>query len=287
VKKIMWFLIGRYLSRKRILRLGTLYVKFRYLLLFPLYVGDKYYCPFCGGRFRRMLSGGLDVPVLKEMKVVGAGYRANAICPCCRSTDRERLLYVYLKNKRGIDTNGLKLLHVAPERNLQKALMGYPNIDYVGGDLALPLGDQHWVISIMIRMDITKIPCRDSVFDAILCSHVLEHVPDDRTAVSELYRVLKPGGWGILQVPISRCLERTYEDIQIKTTKEREESFGQADHVRIYGLDWADRLKSAGFRVSEYNYADEDGESETSRYGLSKDEQIYVCAKPQNVKENE
>jgi len=282
VKKIMGFLIGRYLSRKCRLRLGTLYVKFRYLLLFPLYVGDKYYCPFCGGRFRKMLSCGLDVPVLKEMKVVGAGYRANAICPRCRSTDRERLLYVYLKNKRRIDTNGLKLLHVAPERNLQEALMEYPNIDYVGGDLTLPLGDQQWVISIMIRMDITNIPCRDSVFDGIICSHVLEHVPDDCTAMCELFRVLKPGGWGILQVPISQCLDRTYEDIRIKTAKEREERFGQVDHVRIYGLDYEDRLESAGFHVSVYSYAEEHGESETSRYGLSRNEHVYVCTKPQN-----
>ena len=236
-----------------------------------IYFGNKVNCPFCGGHFRKFLSAGLDIPVFKAKNVIGGGRRLNAMCPRCYSYDRERLIYLYLERKTNIFHGNIKMLHVAPERNLQKVLMAHPNIDYLSIDLNSPLA--------MIRMDVTDIKYEDNSFDVIICNHVLEHIPDDRKAMSELYRVLKPGGWAILQVPISLSLDKTYEDPTIKTPEEREKVFGQSDHVRIYAKDYKDRLESVGFFVEVYSFAEEFGESVVSKYGLLKNESIYICSK--------
>jgi len=249
-----------------------LYLKCRGFFLSLLYTGNEFECPFCGGHFRKFLPWGLDLPVLKEKKIVGGGYRVNAICCRCQSSDRERLIYLYLKNKTELFYKNLKVLHVAPERNLQRVLMTCPNIDYLSIDLKSPLA--------MVKMDTAEIKYEDNSFDVIICNHVLEHIPDDRKAKSELYRVLKPAGWAILQVPISLLLNETYEDPTVTTPEEREKVFGQSDHVRIYGRDYKDRLEKVGFSVEVYNFTKEFGESTTHKYGLLKDEDIYICSKP-------
>jgi len=129
-------------------------------------------------------------------------------------------------------------------------------------------------------MDITAIQYKDDWFDVIICNHVLEHIPNDRQAMSEIYRVLKPGGWSILQVPISLSLEATYEDPAIRTPEERERFFGQNDHVRIYAADYKRRLESAGFVVEVCNSRNTLSASEIRKYALLKDENIYLCSKP-------
>jgi len=241
---------------------------------------NQFYCPFCGKHSREFLPLGLDIPVLKEKKVVGGGYRLNAMCPNCHSSDRERLVYLYLKNKkREIFAKGkrFKLLHVAPEPSLQKVLMTQPTIDYLSADLNPQLA--------MVKMDVTDIPYEDNSFDIIICNHVLEHVPDDRKAMAELYRVLKPGGWAILQVPISLSLDRTYEYPLVTSPEDREKLFGQSDHVRIYAIDYVDRLKEAGFTVRSYRSATEFGQAAVRRYALIEDEHIFICWKL-NQKQN-
>lgn len=251
--------------------LYNLYIKYKRFFCSFLYTGTKFECPFCGGNFRKFLPSGLNIPALKEKKMVGGGRRLNAVCPRCYSLDRERLVYLYLKNKTNIFYKELKVLHIAPRENLQKVLKSCANIDYLSADLRSPLA--------MIKMDITNIKCEDNLFDIIICNHVLEHIPNDQKAMSELYRVLKPGGWAILQVPISLSLNKTYEDPLIVTPEEREKVFGQSNHVRIYANDYKDTLKKAGFFVQVYNFAKEFGEIVSRKYGLLKDENIYICSK--------
>ena len=231
-------------------------------------------CPFCNKDSSSFLPFGLDIPVLKEKHVVGGGYRLNAVCPNCGSNDRERLVYLYLrKHKKDIFSNKIKVLHVAPEKKLQEALLTNPAIDYLTADIEPSKA--------MVQMDITDIQYPDNSFNAIICNHVLEHIVEDKKAMAELYRILRPGGWAILQVPVSLSLSKTYEDFSITSAREREKAFGQSDHVRIYARDYKNRLEEAGFDVHVYNFNQEFGESDLHRYGLVKDEKIYICSKPE------
>jgi SAM-dependent methyltransferase len=226
------------------------------LLAVPLYVGNKVECPCCGSTFRKFLP-------------VGLAGRPNARCPKCGSLERERLLHLYLRERTSIFTDQIRMLHIAPEPALQKLLKSAPNVDYVSADLESPLA--------MIKMDITDIPYDDNTFDCIICLHVLEHVLDDHTAMRELARVLKPGGFAIVQVPIDVQRAETYEDPTIVIPKERERAFGQDDHVRIYGRDYAERLRAAGFIVQVDNYASAIGEARRQEFGLQ-EESIYRCS---------
>jgi ubiquinone/menaquinone biosynthesis C-methylase UbiE len=130
------------------------------------------------------------------------------------------------------------------------------------------------------EMDITSISYPDNSFDAIICSHVLEHIPSDILAMKELFRVLKPGGWGILQVPVVLNLEETFEDETVTTAEQRRAVYGQDDHVRLYAKDYVDRLQTAGFIVNLFNVADEYGIEEARKYGLSESDNLYVVTKP-------
>ncbi|HNR87138.1 MAG TPA: class I SAM-dependent methyltransferase [Spirochaetota bacterium] len=236
-----------------------------------LYRGDAVECPFCGGRFTRFLAWGLKLPVIDEKRIIGAGFRENALCPRCRSLDRERLLYLYLRDQTRLfmaSDKKIRLLHIAPEWHIQRVLSKRPGIDYTSADLSSPTA--------MVRLDVTAIQFADQSFDAVICNHVLEHIPDDRKAMSEIYRILKPGGFAILQVPIALALEKTVEDPSIDDPKKREELFGQDDHVRVYGKDYAERLRDVGFVVEAVNYALEIGDEAAKRYGLLKDETVFV-----------
>ena len=237
------------------------------------YGGTRHECPFCGGRFRKLLPHGESFPVLHRLAVVGAGRRANSECPQCFSFDRERLIYLYLRERTELFTRPTKLLHVAPETNLHRVLSTKPNIDYVTADLCSPLA--------ALKIDVTNIPCSSCSFDAIICNHVLEHVPDDRKAISELLRVLRPGGWAILQVPIALSLEATYENESITTPADREAEFGQRDHVRLYGRDYQRRLSAAGFEVETFQALEQFGPENVRKYALLPQETLYVCRKSQ------
>jgi SAM-dependent methyltransferase len=174
-----------------------------------------------------------------------------------------------------LDSGQKKLLHIAPngpERQLSQFLQKFEYIKYLSADLADPQA--------MARMDVTAIQYPNDYFDVILCSHVLEHVPEDRKAIAELFRVLKPGGWAILQVPITA--EETFEDPSVTDPDERARLFGQFDHVRRYGRDYGNRLKDAGFTVQVLPCSEEFSPGEISRSELiaAEDQAIWLCRKP-------
>ncbi|MCI0562693.1 MAG: methyltransferase domain-containing protein, partial [Nitrososphaera sp.] len=192
------------------------------------YIGVRYHCPVCGEYFRHMLPFGVTP-------------RPNAQCPRCCSLERHRLIWVYLRQRTDLFRRYTRLLHIAPEPAFRQIFAALPNIDYVSVDIASPLA--------MLRSDLVNLPLRDNCIDTILCVHVLEHIVDDRRAMRELFRVLRPGGWAILQTPVDLNLSATYEDADITSTEGRLRAFGQNDHVRCYGRDYKDRLEKAGFVV--------------------------------------
>ncbi len=193
------------------------------------FYGSNYQCPFCKSNFRRLLAGGYDLPVIKEKQIIGAGRRANCICPRCYSTDRDRLIYLYLKHHTSFFTDHKKLLHIAPSGSLKALIRTLPGIEYKDG---IKYHEGFYYSKDISIIDIRKIDLPDNSFDIIFCNHVLEHIEEDIQAMKELFRVLKPGGWAILQVPVSRVLTETYEDFSITDPQEREKYFGQFDHVR-------------------------------------------------------
>lgn len=246
-------------------------VRIKLMLLKIKYWGKKYHCPLCSSNIKLLKPIGFDFPVLQEMQIVGGGKR-NALCPVCESSDRVRLNYVFLKENTDLFSKPTKLLHLAPEPSLKKVFLKHKKIDYLTADL--------YKENVMVKMDITDIQFPDQAFDGIICNHILEHIPDDQKAMKELFRVLKPGGWAILQVPFSKVLEKTFEDSTITSEAEREKVFGQKDHVRIYGLDYAERLRKTGFKVTEYKWTEDANlENTANRLGLNKDEIVFYCVR--------
>jgi len=235
------------------------------------YAGKKYHCPVCKSNIKLWKPLGYDLPVITEKQIVGGGKRL-AQCPVCDSSDRIRLLYLFLKNRTKVYSDKIKLLHIAPEPPLEFIFKHQKNIDYLTTDMNPAM--------VMEQMDITNIQYPENSFDAIICNHVLEHIPNDFKAMSELFRVLKPGGWAILQVPFSKISDKTFEDPKVTSPEDRERIFGQTDHVRIYGKDYTSRLKQAGFEVEEYKWnADKTLDNPDNYFGLNEDEVVFYCQK--------
>lgn len=269
------------LEKKRVIRVvkslvpvpAFVFARRLYRSIYSLkYRGNKFHCSFCGRTFSEFLPAGYDLPVLKEHDVVGGGRRYNAICPNCYSHDRERLVFLYLKAKKGeVFKDHLRILHVAPELNLGPALKANKHADYVSSDLSSRLAGQ--------KMDITAINEPDDSFHVVICNHVLEHVLEDVKAMRELYRVLKPGGFAILQVPLSFKLSESIEDPNVVSEQERERVFGQKDHVRLYGKDYVTRLREAEFKVTLEEFVKEMDEESIKRHGLNSKEVLFICEK--------
>jgi SAM-dependent methyltransferase len=185
------------------------------------------------------------------------------------------LTWLYLKNKQLL-RKGLRILHVAPEKSLQDRFKALEGVDYIAGDknepgYSYPPGT--------IELDVTSIPFPDARFDLIICSHVLEHVPDDRKAMSEMHRVLAPGGSAILMVPINMRNAETAEDPAVTDPKERERLYGQFDHVRLYGRDYAQRLSDAGFTVAVEVPSEKMSGMDVFRFGLLPGEVLHAVTK--------
>jgi len=221
--------------------------------------GDTYTDPIDGKSFRAFL----DYGYIKTRK--------NVLSPSTLSLERHRLLWLYLKNETDFFTTPKKVLHFAPEQAFYKRFRAMENLDYTTTDLNSPLAD--------VKADICNLPFEDNTFDFILCNHVLEHIPDDTKAMQELYRVMKVGGMGIFQIPQDLSREKTFEDNTITDKKERAKIFGQYDHVRIYGRDYFDKLRSVGFKVEEVDYTATLSEAEIDKYRLAKGEIIPVVYK--------
>ncbi|AVR45551.1 SAM-dependent methyltransferase [Christiangramia fulva] len=221
--------------------------------------GDRYTDPIDGNSFRKFLPYGYE----KQ--------RENVLSPSSLSLERHRLLWLYLKRETEFFSKRLKVLHFAPEQAFYKRFRNQKNLDYTTTDLNSPLAD--------VKADICDLPFEDNSFDFILCNHVLEHIPDDRKAMQELYRILKPGGTAILQIPQDLKREKTFQDDSITDARQRAEIFGQYDHVRIYGRDYFNILRSVGFKVEEVDYSSQLTAEEIDRYRLAKGEIIPVCYK--------
>ena len=222
-----------------------------------LYAGRRVECPVCDGRFRRFKAD---------------WNRPDAICPACLSQERHRGTWLLLARRPELlATARRSLLHFAPEPGIERRLRGIGSARYVSADLDSPRADEHF--------DITAIPHPDASFDALICSHVLEHVGDDRRALAELRRVLAPDGWALLMVPIDHDRATTLEDPAIDTPELRREHYWQHDHVRLYGRDFTARVTDAGFEVTAIALADELGPAAARRFGLAA-EDVYVLARP-------
>jgi len=198
--------------------------------------------------------------------------RPNALCPECNSFERHRLAYMYFIENTSLFKKSAKLLHFAPEKCFADKISKFDTIDYLTVDLKSPLA--------MKKVDIQNMDFEDAHFDAVYCSHVLEHVPDDSKAIGELYRVLKPGGYALIMVPINLKSATTLEDPSINTPEQRTKYYKQFDHVRYYGLDFKDRLSAVGFDVRVEDYASSFDSKYRSMYGLHTTyDLIYFCNK--------
>jgi SAM-dependent methyltransferase len=223
-------------------------------------MGRNAYCPCCNGNFSTFLLWDTSDP-----------NDENRVCPRCNSQSRHRLILVYLRQESGIFKSSGKMLHFAPEPFLTNQFKRNKNLVYITADL--------YPVFAAIKVDITDINFSNDSFDFILCLHVLEHIPDDDKAIRELYRVLKVGGWALIQVPIDIKRFKTFEDAEVVTDEDRRRVFGQVDHVRICGLDYHERLIKAGFAVDVINYSEILGPKEVQRLGLMSREDFYICKK--------
>lgn len=231
-------------------------------------------CPICHNRFPEYLIGGNDAAVWQKYHGVGGGIRKTR-CPYCGSSDRERLVYLYIRDTYLPKHSGkqVKCLHIAPESQLSMFLRSQSNIDYTAGDKKCEGYDYPDYVQPIDIMDLSSI--EDNTYDLIICNHVLEHVENDLVAMQEIRRVLKPSGIAILQVPIALKLKLTHEDPSITTPEERLESYGQWDHVRLYGSDYKERMESAGFEVKVIDIANH----YSKKMGLNREEKIFECRK--------
>ena len=216
------------------------------------------FCPICN----------TEAP---EFKPFGVKPRPNAQCPTCKSLERHRLLWLFLQQHTNLFTTPhLKMLDVAPSPCLSEKIQQIPDMLY----LSIDLNSRH----AMRKMDLTNLQLPDDHFDCILCHHVLEHIPDDKKAMQELLRVLKPGGWAIIQVPLRKGT--THEGAHISDPAERTRLFGQQDHLRYYGTDdYQQKLEAQGFKVQVIPFAKDLSDTDVKRYSLHVDEDIYFCTK--------
>lgn len=223
------------------------------------YSGNKYQDPIDGRTFRSFLPYGYENP------------RENVLSPSTLSLERHRLLWLFLKKNTNFFQDNLRVLHFAPEQAFYKRFRELKNLEYVTTDLNSPLAD--------VKADICNLPFESNRFDVILCNHVLEHIPNDTKAMEELYRILKPGGWGVFQIPQDLQREKTFEDNSIMDKRERAKIFGQYDHVRIYGRDYFEKLRSIGFKVEEINMTSKMAQEEIEKYRLANGEIIPLVKK--------
>ena len=278
MKKIFKFILNT-IPRPILIRLS---IVVRPILAFML-KGNTFTDPIDGKSFRVFLPYGYG------------NQRNNVLSPSTLSLERHRLLWLYLQNetdffqseldsdspvtqnkriklrKDAETSSALKVLHFAPEQEFYKRFKKQTNIDYTTTDLFSPLAD--------IKADICNLPFEDNTYDILFCNHVLEHIPDDTKAMQELYRVLKPGGMGIFQIPQDLSRATTFSDNTIIDQKERAKIFGQYDHVRVYGRDYFDKLRSIGFNVIEEDYTNKISSELVEKYCLAKGEIIPICFK--------
>jgi SAM-dependent methyltransferase len=256
MKKIYRFLLNK-LPRPLLIRLS-----YPFKLIAPIiYKGNNVECPVCERSFRKFLSYGSNV-----------AHRENVLCPFDLTLERHRLMWLYLCDHSDFFTaEKLDILHIAPEQCFHQKFKKQANLNYLTGDLESPIADLHF--------DLHNIPLEDNKFDVMFCNHVLEHVEDAHQCLKELYRVMKPGGWAIMQVPQDMSRETTFEDSSITSEADREKYFWQKDHVRLFGKDYPKWMEQAGFEVEEFLQESNFDDKLIERYRLSKGEILYIARK--------
>ncbi len=220
---------------------------------------DERFCPVCE-------------TVSPKFVPHGVAQRLEAKCPCCGALERHRLMWLFIQSETNLFRDPLRFLHFAPEKGLLPHFRKCENLDYVTVDIEPGRADY--------AMDIQNLGFPDNSFDALLCSHVLEHIPDDRRATRELLRVLKPGGWALIAVPINHTYDVTYEDPNVKTIEDRIKHYGHPEHLRWYGKDVAKRLMEDGFEVSVNTDFANCLEANLRRRMNVNSEWFFLCRKP-------
>jgi SAM-dependent methyltransferase len=250
--------------------------KIRNKLFAILHPGKKVYCLYCGHTFSKFLHEGVKSPVFKKYRVAGGGYKLNVQCPHCYSVDRSRLLYLFFKLRTEVYKKPSRILHISPNKEIASVLRG-PTIEQIVGSIEPEMYSEFDPV----YLDVQSMDLPDNSFDVVICCHVIEHVDDDRKAMREIFRVLKPGGFAVLQVPFALNLDKTIEDRGLKTDKERKIKFGQVDHVRLYGRDYLAKLEDAGFTVELDNPFTNKWlpEEELKRHALDRIEDVIIGKK--------
>ena len=227
------------------------------------YAGKGRKCPICGKEVREFLPYGYGVS------------RRDALCPRCLALERHRLLWLYIERETSLLDGYPTLLHIAPEVALKRQFERHYGKEhaesYLTADLESPLAKLHF--------DVQDIPLEGESIDIVICNHILEHVESDHRALSEIRRILRPGGWAVVMSPVDLSREKTFEDDSITDPAERTRLFGQYDHRRVYGRDYVERLAEVGFEVYDENYRERLPAKEQQLYALP-DEHIYIVRKP-------
>lgn len=255
MKKIIAF-FSRYIPRHIQQRIAHIILQ----IISPFFYGKRHKDPIDGRNYRKLLPYGQ------------VNRRSNVLAPASMSLERHRLIWLFLKQETDFFTKKIRFLHVAPEYCYLRKFRKLDNLDYITGDLISPWAE--------VKMDVCKMPFYDQIFDVAMCNHVFEHVENDKQAMKEFFRVLKPGGWAIFQVPIDYTRSETLEDPSVTDPKERERLYWQHDHLRLYGRDYAEKLREVGFEVDENNYTKKIGNELVEKYALDKNELLYICYKP-------
>lgn len=251
------YLAFRFFPRGWLHRMAGVFIT----LIAPFYRGTEYSCNICNHQLRKFIPYGVN-PNNKH---------AHKLCPFCLSLDRHRLIWSYLHEKTDFFTKEAKVLHIAPERCFISRCKRLSNLKYQTADLYSPWAD--------LKFDLQSIPLPDDSYDVIICNHVLEHVYDDKKAMRELHRILKKGGWSILNSGMKYSLEKTIEDLSDLTHTVREERFAQHDHWRLYGMDYADILSNEGFTVKADTYFSSLPLEYKRKHGIEMFDLIYIAAK--------
>lgn len=220
----------------------------RFELRRRLFSGGERVCELCENSVKTFHGHGGGAAVLDERKVVGGMRREDDRCPVCHACDRTRMMKLFLETSTDLGTRPMRILHVAPDFGLYLWLKRQPQIDYVCSDID---AKRYRHIDGLLTADLTKLPFDSDSFDILICSHVLEHIPDDAAAFSEIRRVLKPGGKAMLLTPYATDGKPTDEEPTISDPEEQDRRFGQWDHVRIYSRDdFLSRMEAAGMQAN-------------------------------------
>jgi len=223
------------------------------------FFGRRRYCVICESWCRKFLA-----------HKSGRRRFNDVVCPVCLSHPRHRLAWLYLSTSTDLaDGSARRILHFAPEPMLMRKFKSLARVDYLSADLSSPHAT--------LKADITDTGLPAASFEFVYCSHVLEHIVEDRKAMREIFRLLKPGRWALIIVPVRDA--PTFENPSVTDPRERDRVFGQSDHVRIYGPDVKDRLAAAGFEV-EKRLGREVALDRCELLGIRPGEPIFRCTKP-------